>query len=116
MTCEYFYHKLGNGIAIVVGEGYELGKFWFAKEGESYTPLTEAEAETLARRFVDYLNKEHPLTEEMIEKFGDSEDAKEKMGEIQKLAECRESGEMDGDAREIMAKLMLASLLTGGCK
>ena len=116
MTCEYFYHKIGNGIAIVVGEGYELGKFWFSKEGESETPLTEAEAETLARRFVEYLNKEHPITKEMAEKLGDSEEAKSKMDDIQKLAECRESGEMDDDAREMMAKLMLASLLAGGCK
>lgn len=113
MACEYFYHKLGNGIAIVVGEGYELGKFWFSKKGESETPLNEAEAETLARRFVEYLNKEHPITEEMAEKFGDSEESKSKMGDIQKLVEARETGEMD---RELMAKLMLASLLSGGCK
>lgn len=113
MTCEYFYRRMGNGISIAVGEGYELGKFWFKKDGESTTPITEAEAETLAQRFVDYLNKEHPITEDMVEKFGDSDETKSKMEELDKMAQSVSTANDDDGFKEFKAKLMMAALMGG---
>jgi len=107
MVCEYFYEKLGNAIVVFIGEGYEISKFWFAEEGESESPLNQAEAETLARRMVEYLNKEHPITEDMVEKYGDSEQVKENIRE-------RDESASSTGIDELRAKMLLASLLCGG--
>lgn len=112
MACEYFTHEVGNSIAVIVGEGYELGKFWFNYDGESTTPITKAEAETLAKRFVEYFEKEHPITEEMAERYGDSEDAKSQFDEFQQSARALKDAS-GSDSKELMLKLMLAKVLCG---
>lgn len=123
MTSEYFSHRLGNAIVVFAGE-YKLGEFWFKKDGESSSPLTEAEAETLANRFVDYLNKEHPIEGD---EYGDSKTTKASLDlndEIAQMIDGKKLKELKHkmdkskeDSKPDLASLMLmAAMMGGGCK
>lgn len=116
MSTFYFAEKLGNAYSIGLG-GNELGKLWFRVEGESQSPLSQAEAEILAMKIVNYLNDYHPVTEEMAEEYGDSEEPLAKVKELNKVAEGFSADEDDEedeyDKRATLLKLMLLSAMIG---
>jgi len=109
MTCKYFYGQLGNGFSMGVGN-HELLRIWFKVDGESETPLTKLEAENICEKIIRYLEKEHPITDEMAEVYGDSDEAIKKLDIMNKLANDELSEE---EKEELKAKMFLEMLMSG---
>lgn len=86
MSTYYFAEKLGNAYELGLGER-SLGKLWFEKEGKSASPLTQEDAERICLKIVDYLNKTSPVTDEMSEKYGDSDETVKKIRELNDMAD-----------------------------
>ena len=107
MACKYFYGQLGNGFSLGVG-AHELMRLWFKVDGESESPLTKLEAENICQKVVDYLNKEHPLTDADAEVYGDSDEAIERIDIMNKLANDEISEE---EKEELKAKMFLEMML-----
>ena len=111
MSTFYFAEKLGNAYSIGLGEN-ELGKIWFGVEGESQSPLSQTEAELMATKIVAYLNENHPVTEQMAEEYGDSEEPLEKVRTMNKMAEgFSADGDDEEDEDDRMATLLKLMLL-----
>ena len=110
MASTYWTEQLGNKIVVCAGEGYELATFWFKKEGESESPLSKMEAEGHAKRFVDWLNEEHPITEEMAKVFGDSDESIEKCKEVNEMMNDKSKDDLKDLARKMALLQMMSSI------
>lgn len=105
MTCRYFAVRAGNLFSIGVG-GSKLGEIWFKSEGESNAPLSETEAENIALKIVNYLNENHPISDEMAEEWGDSEESIKHLEFIDRVTK-------DEASKEDLFKAMLMSAMCG---
>ena len=84
MVCKYFAQEVGNKYDIGVGDS-KIAEIWFKSEGESDSPFSKTEAENIALKIVARLNEEHPISDEMAEEYGDSDDVLEKLGMVNKI-------------------------------
>ena len=85
MVCKYFAEELGNMFTIGVGDS-KIGEIWFNKEGESNSPLSKTEAENIALKIAVHLNEKYPISEEMAEEWGDSDETIKKIRTINKAS------------------------------
>lgn len=116
MSTFYFAEKLGNAYQLGLGER-SLGKLWFDVEGESASPLPQEDAERICLKIIDYLNKTYPVTDEMSEKYGDSEETVKKIRELNEMAEscdcddddcdCGDDSPLDGFMKLMMLRAMM---------
>ena len=114
MSTFYFVEKLGNTYQIGCGER-NLGKLWFRADGESASPLSQEDAERICLKIVDYLNKNHPISDEMAEEYGDSNDSVRRIREINEFAESDDSDDdCDcGSSADTFLKLMMLKAMMG---
>jgi len=110
MTCKYFYQRVGNQFTVGIGER-KIGELWFKVEGESEVPITQLEAEKILDKFIEYLNKEHPITDEMSEFYGDSDSRIEKMKLLDKMAR----GELSDEEETKLQMEMFLGMLASSC-
>ena len=94
-TC-YFSEKVGNKIEIGCGTR-SIGSVWIGVEGQSCSPLSLEEAEMIGELIVTFLNKRHPITEEMEEEYGNSVGSIKHMRKINSMAEAV-SQDLDDDS------------------
>ena len=66
---EFFTQRLGNAYVIGLG-GCEIAKFWFTKEGESHSILSEDEAKNLAEDMCRFFEQKYDVAELDDEEFG----------------------------------------------
>ena len=117
MSTFYFVEKLGNAYEIGCGER-NLGKLWFAVDGESASPLSQEDAERICLKIADYLNKTYPISDEMAEEYGDSDNSIERIREINKMAESVSCDDSDddcdcGSSADTFLKLMMLKAMMG---
>lgn len=121
MSVFIYSTKLGN--AYVVGCGKcEIAKFWFAKDGDSYSPLTEEEAKRIADKLVEFLKISVPSESLTEEEYGDSDRYLASVKLINRLSELHsESDDEDEEDEEedetpsfddFMKFMFMASMMT----
>lgn len=68
---KFYTEKLGNAYIIGLGS-VEIAKFWFTKEGESKSILSEEEAKGLAEDMCRFFEEKYDV--DNLEEFGDDSD------------------------------------------
>ena len=115
VNCYYFSHRLGAGYVVGIG-GFEIAKFWFGddEEEKSSSPLSFEDCKRKAEELVDYLNENKPITPEMVEEYGDSDEAIKYINIMDKLSNDEElTSKEKANAMEIMFDKILGDCCCG---
>ena len=105
VNCYYFSHRLGKAYVVGIGS-FEIAKYWFGDEEieDSESPLSFDDAKEIAENLVAYLNENIPVTPEMAELYGDSDDSIMKITIMDKFTNGEELN--DKEKEKIIGELV----------